>query len=160
MISIIVAVAQNRVIGGNNELLWHISEDLKNFKRITNGHPVVMGRKTFESLGRALPNRRNVVVTRNAEYVAAGAETAPSLEKAIAMVNSAGEEVFVIGGGEIYRQTMESADKLYITEVAQTPEGDTHFPDVDPATWRETLREPHEGFTFTEYLRIPHEATL
>lgn len=150
MISIIVAVAKNRVIGANNQLIWHIADDLKNFKRITSGHPVIMGRKTFESLGRALPNRRNIVISRNSNYTADGAEVVDSLEQAI-KICSPQEENFVIGGGEIYNQAIQIAHKLYITEVDLTPQGDTHFPEIDLKIWKETLREAHEGYTFTEY---------
>ncbi|MCD8173191.1 MAG: dihydrofolate reductase [Alistipes sp.] len=142
MISIIAAVAQNGVIGGENKLLWHIPEDLRRFKAITSGHPVVMGRKTFESLGRPLPNRTNIVVTRNRGYSAEGISTAGSLEEALAMLPS-GEEVFVIGGGEIYRQALPIADRLYITEVLHDYEGDTTFLAVDPAQWQEESSEYH-----------------
>lgn len=140
MISIIVAVANGGVIGGDNRLLWHISEDLKRFKAITSGHPVVMGRKTWESLGRPLPNRTNVVITRNTGYGAEGATVVGSLQEALALF-PAEEEVFVIGGGEIYRQAMEVADRLYITKVCADYEGDTFFPDIDPDIWKQTYSE-------------------
>ena len=159
MISIIVAVAENGVIGSGNQMPWHISEDLKRFKAITTGHPVVMGRKTFESLGRPLPNRTNVVITRNPDYKAEGAEVVGSLEEAVAMF-PASEEVFIIGGGEIYRQSMGIADRLYITRVARDFEGDTVFPDIDESEWRITCREHHQNgekfphpFTFIDYQR-------
>ncbi|MCC8019217.1 MAG: dihydrofolate reductase [Rikenellaceae bacterium] len=142
MISIIVAVAQNGVIGGDNRLLWHIPEDLRRFKAITTGHPVVMGRKTFESLGRPLPDRSNVIITRNPDYRAEGAAVASSLEKAVDMF-PAEEEVFIIGGGEIYRQAMPLSDRLYITEVLHNYEGDTVFPVIDPALWREESSDYH-----------------
>ena len=143
MISVIVAVARNGVIGGDNSLLWHISEDLKRFKRLTGGHAVVMGRKTFESLGRPLPNRRNIVVSRRADYAPEGVEVAPSLEAALALFPPQ-EEVFVIGGGQIYAQAMPLADRLYLTTVMHDYEGDTRFPEWDSAQWRETAREYHE----------------
>lgn len=152
MISIIVAVAKNGVIGGENKLLWHISDDLKRFKAITSGHGVVMGRKTFESLGRPLPNRRNVVISRNADFVASGADVVGSLNAAVSLFDP-NDETFVIGGGEIYRQAMLVADKLYITEVDKDYEGDTFFPCVDKDVWKEILREPHDGYCFVEYLR-------
>ena len=160
MISIIVAVAENGVIGSGNQMPWHITEDLRRFKAITSGHPVVMGRKTFESLGRALPNRINVVITRNPDYAAEGATVVGSLEDAMGMF-PAGEEVFVIGGGEIYRQAMDVADRLYITHVGVAFDGDTHFPEIDPQRWHETWREAHScgekfayPFQFVNYQSI------
>lgn len=152
MISIIVAIATNGVIGGDNKLLWHISEDLKNFKRITLGHPMIMGRKTFESFPKALPNRQNIVITRNPAYTANGADVVLSLDEAL-KIASPKDEIFIIGGGDIYRQAMPLADKLYITHVDLSPQGDTTFPDISSDEWREVLREPHQGYTFTEYLR-------
>ncbi len=156
MISMIAAVARGNVIGGGNRLLWHIPDDLKHFKAITLGHPVVMGRKTFESLGKALPGRTNVVITRNPDYLAPGCTIVDSLQEAVALFDP-GEEVFVIGGGEIYTQGMPLARRLYITEVDADYDGDTLFPEIDPALWRQTLREPHpEGpiaYTFVEYSR-------
>ena len=115
-LSIIVAVSENNAIGKDNNLLWHISEDLKHFKEITSGHSVLMGRKTFESLGKKLPNRRNIVITRNPDYTAEGCEMASSLEDAVRLC-AGEEEVFVIGGGEIYRQARDMASKLYLTVV-------------------------------------------
>lgn len=159
MINIIVAVADGGVIGADNTLLWHISEDLRRFKAITTGHPVIMGRKTFESLGRPLPRRTNVVVTRNAGFRAEGTLTAHSLEEAVGMFPPQ-EELFIIGGGEIYRQAMELADRLYVTEVHAAYRGDTLFPAIDPAVWRETARESHprgeqypSPFEFVDYER-------
>jgi len=159
MVSIIVAVAQNGVIGDGNKLIWHISEDLKRFKAITTGHPVVMGRKTFESLGRPLPNRRNIVVTRNPHYPEEGVEIADSLGEAIGMF-PAEEEVFVIGGAEVYRQAMPFADRFYLTEVCHDYEGDTSFPEWDPNQWDLVFEERHERgekfpypFVFLDYIR-------
>jgi dihydrofolate reductase len=128
MISIIVAIAKNGVIGGTNALLWHISEDLQRFKRLTTGHPVVMGRKTFDSIGKPLPNRTNVIITRQQDYRAEGCKVAHSLDEAIKMF-SPEEEVFIIGGGEIYNQAWDLADRLYITWVEAKYNGDTFFPD-------------------------------
>lgn len=160
MISIIAAVASNGVIGGNNAMPWHIGEDLKRFKAITSGHPVVMGRKTFESLGRALPNRRNVVITRDPGYQAPGAEVAGSLEAALALFDPS-EEVFIIGGGEIYRQALPLADRMYLTWVRADIDGDTTFPEFDPCGWQVTFSEYHEHgekfphpFEFVDYKRI------
>lgn len=149
MVSIIVAVADGGVIGGKNSLLWHISEDMRMFKRVTSGHPVVMGRKTFESLGRPLPNRTNVVITRNQDFEAGGVMVAGSLEEAVAMFSDT-EEVFVIGGGEIYRQAMPLAGRLYLTRIHAKYAGDTFFPECDSAEWTPVSSEYHErGENFT-----------
>lgn len=159
MISIIAAIARNGVIGGNNNMPWHIGEDLKHFKAITSGHPVVMGRKTFESLGKALPNRRNIVITRNAGYEAPGAETTTSLENALSLFGP-DEEVFIIGGGEIYRQAMNSADRMYLTHIDADYDGDTRFPEIETEDWEITFSEKHDHgeqfpqpFEFVNYER-------
>ncbi len=159
MISIIVAIARDGVIGGGNRLLWHIREDLQRFKRITSGHPVVMGRKTFESLGRPLPNRTNVVITRQADYRAEGCTVVGSLEEAFALF-PATEEVFVIGGAQVYAQALPVADRMYITRVDAAYEGDTWFPAFDASGWQETFREEHpqgetfeHPYTFVDYRR-------
>lgn len=147
MISIIVAVAENGVIGGNNSLLWHISEDLKHFKTLTTGHPVVMGRKTFESLGRPLPNRTNVVITRQTVEIP-GCGVVHSLEEAVALF-PAEEEVFVIGGAQIYTEALPLADRFYLTRVFHAYEGDTLFPVWDEAEWRLVASETFaRGVTF------------
>ncbi len=158
MISIIVAVAENGVIGDRNMLLWHISEDLRRFKTLTTGHPVVMGRKTCESLGRPLPNRRNVVITRSKTQIA-GCEVVHSLDEALALF-PADEEVFVIGGAQIYAEALPIADRLYLTRVHRDYEGDTRFPDWNPAEWRLAASEHFEcgaeypyPFTFEVYER-------
>lgn len=160
MISIIVAVAANNVIGGENKLLWHIREDLQRFKTLTSGHAVVMGRKTWESLGRPLPNRTNIVITRNPDYKPDGALVAQSLEAAIELAKG-DDEIFVIGGGEIYRQAMFIADRLYITHVECSYEGDTTFPDILAEQWRVVEESRFERgekyeypFRFTNYERI------
>lgn len=152
MISIIVAIAKNGVIGCHNRLIWHISEDLKRFKRITSGHPVVMGRKTYESLGRALPNRQNVVISRDTTLQIEGVAVVSSIEQAVGLFPR-DEEIFIIGGGEIYNQTISIADKLYITRVDQSPQGDTFFPDIDLQEWQLSLEELRDGYTFEEYIR-------
>lgn len=126
MISIIVAVAENGVIGNNNALLWHIREDLLHFKALTTGHPIVMGRKTYESLGRPLPNRINVVITRQ-ELAIPGCTVVHSLDEALALF-SPGEEVFIIGGAQIYAEALLLADRFYLTRVEHPYEGDTRFP--------------------------------
>lgn len=159
MISIIVAVARNGVIGGGNALLWHISEDLKRFRAITTGHPVIMGRRTFESVGKPLPNRMNVVVSRQADYAPEGVTVARSLEEALGLF-PAQEEVFVTGGGQIYAQAMPLADRIYLTTVMRDYEGDTRFPEWDRSGWSVVFREYHERgrdfpwpFEYTDWVR-------
>lgn len=134
MVSIIVAVAENGVIGDKNALLWHISEDLKYFKSVTTGHPVIMGRKTYESLGRPLPNRTNVVVTRQ-QIEIPGCTVAHSVEEAVGLFPAA-EEVFIIGGAQVYAQALPLADRFYLTRVFHAYEGDTRFPAWDEQQWR------------------------
>lgn len=161
-ISLIVAVGRNGVIGRDGALPWRLPEDLKRFKALTMGHVMIMGRKTYESIGRLLPGRRSVIVSRQAGYVVAGATVAASLEDAIAAAGDA-EEVFVIGGGEIYRAALPSVHRLLVTEVDASPEGDAWFPPVDTTLWRETAREVHDpgpgadtpGFAFVDYERVP-----
>ncbi len=159
MVSIIVAVAQNGVIGDGNRLIWHISEDLRRFKAITTGHPVIMGRKTFESLGRPLPNRTNVVITRQRNYRPEGCLTAASLEEALRLF-PVSEELFVIGGGQIYRQAMPLAHRLYLTEVCADYAGDTRFPEWNRGEWVLVHEEAHprgekfeKPFVFRDYVR-------
>lgn len=134
MISVIVAVAENGTIGDKNTLLWHIKEDMKHFRSLTTGHPVVMGRKTYDSLGRPLPNRRNVVITRQ-DIAIEGCEIAHSLEEALALFTP-DEEVFVIGGAQIYAEAMPLADRFYLTVVEHPYEGDTAFPAWDREAWQ------------------------
>ena len=141
MVSIIVAVAQNGVIGDKNALLWHISEDMRFFKRTTSGHPVIMGRKTYESLGRPLPNRTNVVISRTADHIE-GCTVARSLEEAVAMF-PAEEEVFIIGGAQIYTLALSVADRIYITRVEHDYEGDTSFPAWNESEWQLKSREAY-----------------
>jgi len=141
-IGIYVAVARNGVIGNDGEMPWRLSSDLKRFKSATMGKPVVMGRKTWESIGKPLPGRRNIVVTRNRDYRAEGADVAASLPDALDMARSQrAEEVAVIGGGEIYRQAMEMAHRLHVTHVEAELEGDTRFPAIDPAIWQPASRQ-------------------
>jgi dihydrofolate reductase len=143
MISYVVAVSKNGVIGREGGLPWHISSDLKRFKEITMGKPVVMGRKTWESLPRRpLPGRRNIVITRSRDFAADGAEVAATPEEALRLCGDV-PEVAVIGGGEIYRLFWPLVDRLYLTEVDLEVAGDTHFPAVSPAEWREVGREIH-----------------
>jgi dihydrofolate reductase len=143
MISFVVAVARNGVIGREGGLPWHISSDLRRFKEITMGKPVIMGRKTWESLPRKpLPGRRNIVITRQQGFAAEGAEVAATPEEALRLAGDV-PEVAVIGGGEVYRLFWPLVDRLYLTEVDLDVAGDTHFPATDPAEWREVAREVH-----------------
>ncbi len=138
IVDMIVACASNRVIGADNRLLWRIPEDFAHFKRVTMGHAVIMGRKTWESIGRPLPGRKNVVITRQTGYQAEGADVVSSLDAALDMLKDQ-ERVFVIGGGEIYRQAMPKADHIWVTVLGQNFEGDTTFPEIDPLLWKETV---------------------
>lgn len=141
MVSIIVAVAENGTIGDRNALLWHISEDLKRFKALTTGHPVIMGRKTYESLGRPLPNRTNVVLSRSGGKFP-GCRVARSLDEALALFPD-DEELFIIGGAQIYEQALPLADRLYLTRVCHPYEGDTSFPEWDASEWHLASSEAH-----------------
>lgn len=160
MVSIIVAIAQNGTIGDKNALLWHIKEDMRFFRTTTSGHPVIMGRKTFESLGsRPLPKRKNIVITRS-DVEFEGAFVAHSLEEAIAMAEG-DEEIFIMGGAQIYAQALEVADRMYITRVERDYEGDTSFPAVDYSEWRLAKEERFERgedfdspFAFLVYERV------
>lgn len=147
---LVAAVARNGIIGAKGQLPWRLPEDLKHFRKITLGHPVIMGRRTWESLGKPLPGRENIVVTRRPGYEAAGASAAASVEGAIALC--AGEPVaFVIGGEEIYAAALALADGLVLTEIDADFAGDARFPDWDRAAWRATQRETHtsaEGLRF------------
>lgn len=137
-----VAVAENGVIGKDNALPWRLPADLRHFKALTLGHTVVMGRKTFESIGKGLTGRRNLVVSRNPAFRPEGAERAASLDAALAAAGDAGE-VFVIGGAQIYRQALPLADRIYLTLVHASPEGDTHFPLPTAPDWTLVSTEPH-----------------
>jgi dihydrofolate reductase len=150
-LSIIVAIANNQVIGINNTLPWHLPEDLKRFRALTTGHHIIMGRKTYESLGRLLPGRTTVIVTRNKNFRLEGALIAHSLEGAVALCKS-DDEVFLIGGAELYQDGLKLANKLYITEVDLTVDGDAFFPEFDLNLWQETSREAHtsaQGLSFS-----------
>lgn len=142
MLSIIAAVARNGVIGDKNTLLWHITEDMRYFRRVTSGHAVIMGRKTFDSLGRALPKRTNVVITRQNIEIE-GCEVVHSLQEAIDMF-PADDEVFIIGGAQIYREAMPIADRLYLTRVERDYQGDTSFPEWNIDEWRLSSQERFE----------------
>lgn len=141
-ISLIVAMADNHVIGKDGAIPWRISADMKYFKQTTMGKPVIMGRKTFESMGKPLPDRRNIVVTRNGNFTADEAEIAPDLDAALALAKLSGAaEAMVIGGAEIYALALPRADRIYLTEVHGAVEGDTLFPSFDRAAWREVSRD-------------------
>jgi dihydrofolate reductase len=155
IISFVVAIAENNAIGKDNGLLWHLPADLKHFKQITNGHTIIMGRKTFDSMGKPLPNRRNIVITRNADLKIEGAEVTTSLDDALALCKTE-EEVFIIGGAEIYKEALDKTDRIYLTTVHQGFEGDAYFPELDRNKWVETAREEHQpdeknkiAFTFS-----------
>jgi dihydrofolate reductase len=164
-IALIAAVARNGVIGRDGDMPWHLSTDLKRFKRLTMGSPVIMGRKTFEVIGKPLPGRINIVVTRSSGFAADGATVAPDLDSALRYAANEAErlglpEAFVIGGGEIYAAAIGRADRLYITHVEASPEGDVHFPPIDPAVWRTAASEwiaagasDSEATTFAVYDR-------
>jgi dihydrofolate reductase len=156
-ITLIAAAAENNAIGKDNKLIWHLSDDLKHFKNLTKGHHVIMGRKTFESMPKALPNRTNVVVTRNKDYTAKDAHVVDSLEAALAFAQE-DDRPFIIGGGEIYRQGLAFANCIELTRVHEDFEADTFFPEIDPAVWREVWRENHDkddkhahAFSFIRY---------
>jgi len=158
-IVIIAAVARNRVIGRDNQLIWNIPEDMAHFKALTAGHTVLMGRKTWESLPprfRPLPGRRNIVISRQADYAAPGAELASSLEAGIALAK-ADETIFIIGGADIYRQAMMLADRLEITEVDLTPDGDSWFPEITGDAWQETQRKTPPGQTGTGFSFVSYD---
>jgi dihydrofolate reductase len=140
-ISLIVAMASNRAIGLNNQMPWHLSADLKRFKQITMGHPIIMGRKTFEAIGKPLPGRTNIIVSRNVSYQQEGCVVVDSIEAAINHGCRLGEEVFVIGGATLYTVTLPIADNLYITHINQDFEGDTFFPEFSKADWAEAGKE-------------------
>jgi len=156
MITIIAAVAKNNVIGNKNDLPWYLPEDLKHFKEITTGHTVIMGRKTYESiiarLGKPLPNRKTVVITRNQDYtVPAEVEKFESLKQAL---DTHREDVFIIGGASIFEQALPLADTLIITHVKKEYPGDTFFPEIDPTIWKETNREDHDEYSFVSYKKL------
>ena len=159
LVSLIAAVARNGVIGDGDKLLWRLSSDLKRFKALTLGKPLIMGRKTFDSIGKPLPGRQTIVVTRDLGWSHPGAAVAHDLEAALALA-SAAPEVMIGGGGEIYAQTIEIADRLYITEVDLAPSCDARFPPIDASQWREVRREsgvrgPRDAadFVFVDYER-------
>lgn len=156
-LSVIVATDSKNGIGINNTLPWHLPEDLAHFKRTTSGHPIIMGRKTFDSIGRPLPNRRNIVITRNREWSHAGVESVSSLQEAAALV--AGVDAFIIGGAQIYAEALPLATRLIVTEIAKSFDCDAFFPALDPQLWQEVAREQHRAeaqefdYAFVTYQR-------
>ncbi|MBQ0156728.1 MAG: dihydrofolate reductase [Bacteroidales bacterium] len=159
-ISIIVATSKNHVIGRDGGIPWHLSADLKRFKALTTGHPIVMGRRTFDSIGRPLPGRRNIVITRSVDKIE-GCDVVKSVEDILNDASLNGE-VFILGGGEIYKQFLPYAKKVCLTEVdAEIADGDTFFPELNPMEWMEVNRESHEAdekndfnYSFVDYVRF------
>ena len=150
-ITLLAAVGANLVIGRNGDMPWHLPQDLAHFKATTMGHTMVMGRKTYDSIGRALPGRRTIVITGQQAWHAAGVEVAHSLAEALALAGPT--EVFVIGGGAVFEEAMPFADQMILTQIEQSPEGDVFFPTIDPSHWHETARVKHDGFAFVTYER-------
>jgi len=142
-LTLVVAIDAQRGIGMDNKLPWHLPEDLAHFKRVTLGQPIVMGRKTFDSIGRPLPGRRNIVVTRNPEWRIEGVEAVGSLDEAIALLGEA--PASIIGGAQVFEQAMSVADRMIVTEIAHSFACDTFFPPIDAALWHETARETHHS---------------
>lgn len=158
-VSIIVAVSENNAIGKNNQLLWRLPADLKHFKNITSGNTVIMGRKTFDSISKPLPNRRNIVISRQQNLKIKGVELANSLEQALSLCKS-DCSIYIIGGAQIYLKALPFADKIYLTKVHQTFEADAYFPDIDERRWLETEKEYHQAdrenaynYTFSTLIR-------
>ncbi|SDJ82635.1 dihydrofolate reductase [Chryseobacterium jejuense] len=165
MTTIVVAMGEKNEIGFENQLLWHLPKDLKHFKDLTSGHPIIMGRKTYESIGKPLPNRTNIVVSRKKDWFEEGVLIVGSLKEAMKFAKKIDEEVFVIGGGNIYEQTMDIVDKLEVTLVKADLEADTFFPKIDEKIWKKTNEICHEkdekngyDFCFQTFERIKKEA--
>ena len=141
-VSLIVAISANDVIGVRGELPWRLPDDLRRFKQLTTGKPIVMGRLTYESIGRALPDRQNIIISRNPHYLAPGCDVVDSPDAAIDVANGA-EEIMIIGGGHVYREFLPLADRVYLTRVHADIDGDTFFPEICEDEWQETSRESH-----------------
>jgi dihydrofolate reductase len=150
-VTLLAAVGANLVIGRDGAMPWHLPEDLAHFKATTMGHTMVMGRKTYDSIGRALPGRRSIVITGQQGWHASSVEVAHSLSEALALAGPT--EVFVVGGSEVYRQAMPFADRMMLTEIEQSPEGDAFFPPFEPHHWHEVARQSQAGFAFVTYQR-------
>lgn len=169
ILSMIVATADNNIIGKDNDMPWHLPADLAYFKKVTLGKPIIMGRKTYESIGRPLPGRRNIVISRDENYIAEGIDTVTSVEQALALVDGsdgsdAVEEIMVIGGGAIYKHCLPNADRLYVTHIKAAIDGDTQFPAYDDGCWNKTASELRSSdeknaydLDFCVYERISNE---
>ncbi|MCL4775525.1 MAG: dihydrofolate reductase [Burkholderiaceae bacterium] len=162
-VTLVVARARGGVIGAGNRLPWHLPEDLKHFRATTMGHAIVMGRKTFESIGKALPGRRTIVVSRDPHWTHAGCERTTSLQAAIALAAQPGadpsiatDEVFVVGGAQLYRDAIRLAHRAIVTEIDAEVAGDTHFPELDPAQWREHARSAHRSASGLRYAVVDY----
>jgi dihydrofolate reductase len=140
-IIIVAAYAQNRVIGKDNDLVWHLPKDLKHFKELTLGHPMIMGRKTFESFGKPLPGRTSIIITRDRHYQQESCIVVHSLEEAVNEAKKLDDQIYIAGGAEIYKQALPITDIMYLTEVKASPEGDTFFPEFSANEWQETARK-------------------
>ena len=161
MITIIVAMGKNREIGADNQLLWHLPKDLKHFKELTSGHPIIMGRKTYESIGKPLPNRPNIVISRKNDWFEEGILIVGSIKEALKFAKKIDENVFIIGGGTIYEQTIDLADQLEVTLVDAELKADTFFPKIDEKKWLKTNETTHQkdeknqfDFSFQTFERI------
>ena len=151
MITIVVAMGLKNEIGANNQLLWHLPKDLKHFKEITTGHPIIMGRKTYESIGKPLPNRTNIVVSTKKDWFEEGILIVGSLKEAIKFAKKMDEEIYIIGGGNIYEQTIDLAEKLEVTQVNAELKADIFFPKINPKIWNKTNEVSHEKDEKNEY---------
>lgn len=163
MTTIVVAMGEKNEIGADNQLLWHLPKDLKHFKDLTSGHPIIMGRKTYESIGKALPNRTNIVISRKKNWFEEGILIVGSIKEAVKFAKKIDENIFIIGGGNIYEQTIEIADKLEVTLVKAELKADTFFPKIDLKIWKLTEEVFHEkddknqyDFSFQTYEKIEH----
>ncbi len=160
MISLVVACGRNNVIGSGGGIPWHVPADLKQFKSLTMGKPIIMGRKTYQSIGRPLPGRTNIVITRDPEFAAEGIQISDSLDAALEQAGALGDEIMIIGGGEIYEAALPMAKRIYMTRIELEPEGDVFFPTIDGADWQTTVLEEHAAsgdvpaFSFLQLDRI------
>jgi dihydrofolate reductase len=160
LLSLIWAMDEKRLIGNDNKLPWHLPADLAFFKRTTMGKPIIMGRKTFDSIGRPLPGRQNIIITRDRTFTAQGCNIANGIDEALSLVSDEVEEAMLIGGASLYLQTLEQADVLYLTQIHHAFSGDTWFPEIDISQWSEVFRERHEPdeknqfpYSFMKYIR-------
>ncbi|MDQ3158441.1 MAG: dihydrofolate reductase [Actinomycetota bacterium] len=157
-VTIVVAMGSDGVIGVAGDMPWHLPEDLTHFKRVTLGHPLIMGRKTYESIGRPLPGRTTIVVTRQPDWSDEGVLTAADFDEALAVASALDDEVFVVGGAQIYAEALARGvvDQMIVTHIDASPDGDTYFPDLDWSEWKETGHEPHDSmppFVITTYAK-------